>query len=79
MNVVELKKRRNPNPSLRDHEERLTEVEDFIAEIRGIADSIKRRLNRWGVVLLAGFAASGFIDERAIRVIKAMLEAMGAG
>lgn len=74
MNIVQLKKRRNANPTLRDHEERLTAVEDFADEMRGIFLSVKKRLTAWGWTLLAAFAASGFIDERAVRVIRAAFE-----
>ena len=77
MNVTPLKKRRNPNPSLRDHEERITEIEDFIGDVREALVSIKKGLTYWGSILLAGFAASGFIDGRAIKVIVAVAQAAG--
>jgi len=75
MNVVELKKRRNLNPSLRDHEERLTAVEDFNNEIRDMFSGVKKRLAQWSVTIIMALAASGFIDGRAVAVIKAIVGA----
>ncbi len=77
--MVELKKRRNPNPSLRDHEERLTEVEDFMGELRGYLEGMKKALRNWGLILVSAFAASGIIDGRAAEVIGRLINAAAGG
>lgn len=87
MTVTVLKKRRNANPTLINHEERITSLEDLATEIpklvageiSGMFDMLKKRLTQWGLALLAGFAASGLIDGRAATVIGTIIKTATGG
>lgn len=53
-------------------EQDVDDMQEKISTISTAFDSIKNRLNLWGGVLLGAFAASGFIDGKAVAVIKAI-------